>query len=64
MKKDKTEKDLICLLAECGMISRDENYSHKAVRQFVAQAIRKMQPCAKEALINTLQFLLYEHKGD
>ena len=64
MKRKKTEKDIAYLLLECGMCSRSELYTHQVIRQLVAKSIYRMQPELKEALINTLQFLLYEHKGE
>ena len=64
MKREKTEREIRWLLTECGMCSRDENYDHATMRQLVAKAIYDMPAHLKQALINTLQFLLYEHKGD
>ena len=58
----KKEKEIKWLLAECGMCSRDENYSHETMRRLVAKAIYNMPVHLKQALINTLEFLLYEHK--
>ena len=65
MKRETTEKEIIRLLEECGMVSRDENYTHQHIREMVAYFIHKMEPpCAKQSLLNTLRFLLYKDAGE
>jgi predicted MarR family transcription regulator len=63
-KKEKTEQEIIRLLAECGMISTDEAYSHQQMRCIVAAYIHNMSPCAKQAILNTITFLLYREAGE
>ena len=55
-----SEAEIVKLLSACGMVSRSEHYTHKAIRELVARSIHRMQPEQKEALVNTIRFLLHD----
>lgn len=54
---EKEIQKTIRLLTACGMVSRSEHYTHKAIRDLVARSIHRMQPEQREALLNTIRFL-------
>ena len=60
---NKEIQQTIKLLTACGMVSRSEHYTHKAIRELVANSIHRMQPEQRTALLNTLRFLLYDNGG-
>lgn len=60
---DKQIQQTIKLLTACGMVSRSEHYTHKAIRELVASSIHRMQHEQKEALLNTIRFLLHDNGG-
>ncbi len=52
------------LLSACGMVSTRPHYTHMAIRELVASSIHRMQPEQKEALLNTIRFLLHDNGGE
>lgn len=59
-----TKEKVIRLLRECGMVSRSEDYTHEQIRSLVATYIVNMPPEERTALLDTIKFLLYEHKRE
>ncbi len=60
---NKEIQQTIGLLTACGMVSRSEHYTHKAIRELVARSIHRMQPEQRTALLNTIRFLLHFNGG-
>lgn len=61
--KEKSAKEIETLLAQCGMVSRRQYYTHNQIRGLVANTIHNMPEEQKEALLNTIKFLLRNYNG-
>lgn len=58
--KDRSEQEIRALLAECGMVSKDSNLTHKQVRAEVAKIIHSMPKPYKDSLLSLLSWMNFE----
>lgn len=58
--KYESELEIRTLLAQCGLVSKDPNLTHKQVREEVAKIIHNMPKPYKDSLLSLLSWMNFE----